>query len=53
VYDSCYWLRVSYDELEDGFPEKKILIRLFFINEMFIINLRKFNNQSSKDILNE
>ena len=22
MYDSCYWLQESCDELEDGFPEK-------------------------------
>ena len=54
MYDSCYWLRESCDELEDGFPEKfnNNFINSLLMYEMFIINLRKFK-QSLMDNLNE
>ena len=53
MYDSCYWLRESCDELEDGFPEKfnNNFINSLLMYEMFIINLRKFKNQPLKDNL--
>ena len=34
MYDSCYWLRESCDELEDGFPEK---FNNNFINSFFYV----------------
>ena len=47
--DSCYLLLVSYDELEDGFPEMKIKDDFFITRATWAIMCsKKMNNYKQK-----